>query len=338
MISIIIPIYNRENNLPQCIESILLQTYNDWELILVDDGSTDKSLEICKFYEKSDNRIRVIHKKNAGVSSARNAGLDSAKGKWIMFVDSDDFVSTNCLEELAKGKEYDLSFIGINRYNLDKNIERKMFSFNKSIIDFSKKDCSKLFIQYDLLAIGYPWGKLFKKSIIDSNSIRFNEQLNIHEDHLFYFDYLIHSKSAYLSDVQGYYYTYSSKIKTLTSVIPSYNSLLFASDQFMKRYPVLFAHIKLNNNKYIQRITTEYGIDTRRKAIYSMYFHNITKKERLSILKRESTVFKGSYQKYGYHPKFKKHLIILKITYTKWFSTRFKDLLLLSIYKRKNLI
>ncbi len=90
LISIIVPVYNAEKTLNRCVDSILQQTFTDWELLLINDGSKDLSGEICDQYGAKDKRIRVFHKENGGVSSARNVGLDNAKGEWITFVDSDD--------------------------------------------------------------------------------------------------------------------------------------------------------------------------------------------------------------------------------------------------------
>lgn len=99
-ISVIVPVYNVEKYLSRCIESILSQTFTDFELLLIDDGSTDRSGEICDEYAKKDTRIRVFHTKNRGVSAARNLGLDNAKGEWISFVDSDDWVENDYLKSL----------------------------------------------------------------------------------------------------------------------------------------------------------------------------------------------------------------------------------------------
>ena len=100
LISVIVPVYNTEKYLDRCIQSVLAQTYTNWELLLIDDGSTDSSGTICDQYAAEDNRIRVFHKENGGVSSARNLGLDNAKGEWITFVDSDDWVEPSMLKEL----------------------------------------------------------------------------------------------------------------------------------------------------------------------------------------------------------------------------------------------
>ena len=91
-ISVIIPVYNAENYVSRCIESVLAQTYNDWQMILVDDGSKDKSLEICQKYADADNRISVMHQENAGPGIARNAGIAEASGSYVVFIDSDDYI------------------------------------------------------------------------------------------------------------------------------------------------------------------------------------------------------------------------------------------------------
>ena len=101
-ISIIIPVYNSENTLRRCIDSVLNQTFTDFECLLIDDGSKDRSGEICDEYAQMDSRVRVFHKENGGVSSARNVGLDNARGEWITFCDSDDTVTAEWLQNAAR--------------------------------------------------------------------------------------------------------------------------------------------------------------------------------------------------------------------------------------------
>lgn len=115
-LSIIIPIYNRENTLARCLNSILSMKMNDYEVLMVDDGSTDGSGDICKEYEHLDNRFHYYNKKNGGVSSARNFGLSKSSGLWITFVDSDDFVQANHFECLNDGQseQYDFLMTGVN--------------------------------------------------------------------------------------------------------------------------------------------------------------------------------------------------------------------------------
>ena len=107
MVSVIVPIYNSEKYLKRCVDSILSQTFSDFELLLVDDGSTDGSGSICDEYSVKDSRVRVFHKENGGVSSARNLGLDNARGEWITFVDSDDYLEESFLAELSVFEDVD---------------------------------------------------------------------------------------------------------------------------------------------------------------------------------------------------------------------------------------
>lgn len=333
-ISIIIPIYNSQSTISRCVESVIKQTLQDYEIILINDGSTDNSELICKEYSKLCNKIRFFTKKNGGVSQARNYGLQQSKGKYITFIDADDFVEKNYLEELYKGKDYDLSFVNIIKYNLDKQQKDRTIikSFTTHSIKISDKNTEDLIIENDLLAIGYPWGKLFKKEIIDLYNLRFNEQLSNHEDHLFYFDYLIHCRTIHLSNVICYNYTYSINSKSLTHIIPTYQTLLKASNEFINRYPYLLKYLNINKKSYIQRITGEYGLATRRVAVYALYYYKEPYKIRINFLKNESKTFNKLYIKYGYTPPFRKHMLIYKLICQQWIIPPIKDLILRIIY------
>lgn len=188
-ISVIVPVYNVEKYLTRCIDSILSQTFTDFELLLIDDGSTDNSGKICDEYAKQDSRIRVFHKENGGVSSARNLGLDNAKGNWICFCDSDDYVLPNWLYDfslhLNKNKSLVISgFISV--YKGQKTIcelapasLEDPIEINSFIIDYLEKK----YIQ------GYLWCKCFDKSIITANNIRFKD-FHLFEDANFVYSYL----------------------------------------------------------------------------------------------------------------------------------------------------
>lgn len=137
IVSIIVPVYNVEKYIDRCVHSLLSQTLENIEIILVDDGSSDNCPQICDNYANKDNRIKVIHKTNAGLGYARNSGLEVAKGKYVAFVDSDDFVSSNMYNELimlADKYNLDTVFCGYNYYNKDDDISRKVESEQLSII------------------------------------------------------------------------------------------------------------------------------------------------------------------------------------------------------------
>lgn len=194
-VSIIVPVYNVEKYLPTCIESILNQSYKNFELILVDDGSPDKSGDICDNYAKKDNRIKVIHQINSGVSKARNTGIDNASGEWILFVDSDDELTDNSLEcyisSIAESNEVDAIISGMKKIFVSDEKEAEFFTLENKT--FLKKDFEDMvsYIESKYL-FGFVWSRLFKNDIIKRNNIRFNERLASFEDRLFFLDYLAH--------------------------------------------------------------------------------------------------------------------------------------------------
>lgn len=188
LISVIIPVYNVESYLHQCIDSVLAQTYQDFELLLIDDGSTDGSGAICDAYAAKDARVQVFHKENGGVSSARNIGINNSTGEWITFVDSDDWIAKECLNILI-GKELqqtDSDFV-VASYLDVKVIKEEEKSFKFSEILSQKKFVEK----YPILPLySTPFAKLFKRSIIVDNNINFDITLNFAEDTIFILSYL----------------------------------------------------------------------------------------------------------------------------------------------------
>lgn len=190
MISIIVPVYNCIRSLARCIGSVQNQTLTDWELLLVDDGSTDGSGSLCDQVASSDNRIRVLHKSNGGVSSARNMGLEHAKGEYVMFCDSDDWVEPEWCEQLFLAAKENHGCQPIcNYYRSTENhetINRKeqCEDMNESI---AKKDFFSL-NRYELL--GIPWNKIYSRAILEENHIRFQSGLSLGEDLVFNLDYL----------------------------------------------------------------------------------------------------------------------------------------------------
>lgn len=199
LVSIIVPVYNAEKYLHRCIDSILAQTFTDWELLLIDDGSKDASGRICDEYAAKDERIRVFHKENGGVSSARNLGLDHAEGEWIAFVDSDDWVSKDYLEELVKHSDTDLvvaDFVIEGEENWNENLP---------VGKWQSKDLSGI-IENSIAWTRFvaPWCKLLKKSLIGQN--RFYVELTTQEDALFMFRYLCVVQNIQIIPNKGYHY------------------------------------------------------------------------------------------------------------------------------------
>lgn len=200
-ISVIVPVYNAERWLGRCVDSILAQTFTDFELLLVDDGSRDSSGAICDRYAASDPRVRVFHKPNGGVSSARNLGLDNARGTWITFCDSDDEMCPANLEDLAKFPQYDFR---ANHYRCNngewehQSLPDKNFDGNAEIAE-----CIATFFNY---YFRMPWDKRYRADIINKHNIRFNREITIGEDLIFNLEYLSYVGSISLSSYVGTIY------------------------------------------------------------------------------------------------------------------------------------
>ena len=181
-ISIIIPVYNVERYLRQCIDSILAQTFTDYELLLIDDGSPDGCPIICDEYAEKDDRIRVIHKSNGGISSTRNRGINEACGKWLIFLDSDDaWANPHCLQKLySYTKKLNLDLVRFEYQAVNEQLEHiEPRSYDKSNIE------GRVINNYELVYSGiseewFPWLYLLRKEII--GDLRFNEQITFQED------------------------------------------------------------------------------------------------------------------------------------------------------------
>lgn len=190
MLSVVIPVYNGERCIRRAIEGVLAQTYTNWELILVDDGSTDGTAAICDEYASA--RIRVIHQPNGGVSAARNAGIAAADGEYLAFVDADDIIERDYLANLAQGIGHDLIITGYC-YG-DEPYE--------STIECTSYDEAKLRGSLSRLLntdhFCFPWARLFRRSIIEEHHLRFDTRLRFAEDHVFNWSYLCHARSLYV--------------------------------------------------------------------------------------------------------------------------------------------
>lgn len=194
-VSVIVPVYNVEKYLDRCILSILQQSYNDYELILVNDGSRDNSAKICDSYAKLDERIVVKHQKNAGVSVARNTGLEVARGEYIVFVDADDYLEENCLEILIRCRKEHGAQLVCGSHILHKSLGRK----KKASYAFEIYDEIRLkerYLEFFNKVQHAPWGKLYERKVIEDNAIRFQEGIPMAEDSLFNLEYYEHINCA----------------------------------------------------------------------------------------------------------------------------------------------
>jgi len=205
--SIIVPVYNAAKYIRQCIESIIYQDYEDWELLLIDDGSNDESGVICDEYALRDNRIKVKHVNNGGASKARNLGLDIATGEYVWFIDADDWIENNSLSQLLIKVKTDIVFFGFKRIFSDGQISVCQIQPKGSDYYNDKYTTAidDLFLSSEAY-FGYSWNKLFKRDIIEKYRIRFNENLIIKEDEVFTFEYIRRISSLTISCATPYNY------------------------------------------------------------------------------------------------------------------------------------
>lgn len=201
-ISVIVPVYNVEKYLHRCIDSILTQTFTDFEVLLIDDGSKDSSGDICDEYAKKDSRVKVIHKVNGGVSSARNVGLNNAKGEWITFIDADDYIASDFFSVIDNN---DCDFI-IGQSQHFNSSGKYWYSERLSPQKVLSEEKKRGFLEHNLLwhIMRTPWGKFFKRDLIAS--IRFDEGMKVGEDTVFVHDYLLHCTNIAVVDSTTYYY------------------------------------------------------------------------------------------------------------------------------------
>lgn len=208
LVSIIVPVYNAEKYLGECLDSIINQTYTNLEIMLVDDGSKDKSGEICDQYAKKDNRIKVYHKPNSGVSKTRNYGLDHCTGEWVAFVDSDDYIEKDYIEHYL---EQDLTHFNVGGHN---SFRGKLDSIKR--VTFKEKRSYDLNHELNMLdvtpasaeinIIYHICSKLYNNIILQEHHIRFPENMILAEDCCFNIEYLKYCDHVTTNPYSGYYY------------------------------------------------------------------------------------------------------------------------------------
>lgn len=243
LISVIIPVYNVEKHIRECLDSVINQTYKNLEIILVENASTDLSGEICNEYAKKDSRIKVIHKKIKGVSDARNEGLDIAKGKYIMFLDADDYYEQNACERLLKEiKEKDADYVTANYIHITHDGKK----WNEPLFDVNVYDDFKLSIQdYKksfFVMNSVIWNKIFRREFIENNKLRFVSGA-IAEDAIFATFCYVHSdRGYYIKDVIYNYRQNEANVSISTSCTKEY------FENLNRSYKLIFDNFNETNN------------------------------------------------------------------------------------------
>lgn len=238
-VSIIVPVYNVEKCLDRCIKSLISQTYTNIEIILVDDGSTDTSSNMCDEWMKKDKRIVVIHKKNGGLSSARNAGLKIATSNYIQFVDSDDWIETNCTESLYNNlKKYDsdISLCGIIVTDEQNKKRMKWFEQEKC---FSREEAFNYLMENKIIT-SHAWNKLYKKEVLDGNEF---PEGKVYEDIRVMHKIFLSAKKISITD--KYLYNYYQRVNSITTNANMKNKL-----EYIEAFGVRYEFIKKYKPEY----------------------------------------------------------------------------------------
>lgn len=272
-ISIIIPVYNVEKMLRRCIDSVLRQKYQNYELLLIDDGSQDLSGVICDDYALRDSRIIVFHKENGGVSTARNLGIKKSLGQWLTFIDADDWVEPNYLSNIEDVNNADWIFAEW-RTIWDKVHLNEILEYQDKLDYSSRKEIDIIWNKMANLDIcRCPWGKFFKHSIIKENNILFDDDLHYGEDTVFNYQYLNYCQQIKLGNKPNAHYIFHQNEGTVAV------------------------------NKYK---CSAQGIISARKKVFDIYFergYNNTKFERLFFFNYTMIEKLYLYKKDDYHRK-----------------------------------
>ena len=286
MISIIVPVYNRKNTLNRCVESIVAQTYTEWELLLINDGSTDGSAEICNEWQDRDNRIRVFHKNNGGVSSSRNLGLREARGELVMFCDSDDSTEKNWCRDLLDVYLQNENCIPVCNYYEVNNDRREIHKQNLCMDSFMQISQKDFFELYCGGLFGTLWNKIFRKDVIEKNKISFRNHLQLGEDLIFIIEYckcisggfnyinlplyfysVNDSTSLSKRDDDRLYETYSEIFNELFAYLKSFDG---AFDKYRNRYNLsyFYAMNRVLGFAAMARLSSDNDHDRKKRAIF----------------------------------------------------------------------
>lgn len=299
-ISIIIPVYNVELYLASCLQSVSQQTFSDFEVWMIDDGSKDKSAEICDSFVLKDSRFHVIHKTNGGVSSARNLGIDKSEGEWICFVDSDDTIEPDYLQNLydeANGHPDTLIIQGFKK--LYSNGKKELLCFDDET--FSKDNMGVAFQERHLNRRGFICAKLYNRIILNKYHIRFHTQIHYAEDVMFMLAYICRIDKVRTIKGANYNYFIRSKSGSLSQRIYSFENEYACYETYLSYIHTIAQkfEIKEESLTYVYNVISEYLV---RRSIGALYQRETVKpkKERIRILKSitdEQILFLKNYYK-----------------------------------------
>lgn len=316
-VSIIVPVYNAQNSIRRCIESILNQDYKDIELIVVDDGSKDDSAKILDEFAIKDNRMIVIHKPNSGVSDTRNLAISKVTGEYIQFLDADDYIpldSTKSMVRAIEDNDVDLVVSDFYRVVGDK-LSKKGSISNDGVL--SRNEYAELMALSPAdFYYGVLWNKLYKTEIIKEHNIQMDKELSFCEDSIFNLEYLLHCKNIYTLQVPVYYYikTEGSLVSQNLNVSKIYN----AKTSVFKYYDSFFKEI-LSEKEYAKDrlLISRYLIAVAQDAIVNPLSLNTHKvgEESVTLYKQEVASLEPSSYAYYFNTIYERYLNTLALKY-----------------------
>lgn len=253
VVSVIVPVYNAEQYLKKCVNSIINQTYHNLEILLINDGSTDQSKSICEKYQRQDSRIKVISIENQGVSSARNLGIENASGYYITFADADDWLEIEEIYTMIENMicyEVDLSICNHYwNYENGRVFVNQSHSYLMNTIQFFKDVLDKNLFH------GFLWNKLFKMEIIKKNKIKFDTEISVFEDLKFVCDYAKYISSAYYDGRPFYHYLQRNSSALHLNKGKNYFSSITVCEYLIELYDgICKENVYLAKEKYIRTV------------------------------------------------------------------------------------
>lgn len=292
LVSIIVPVFNAEEYIDFCVESLVTQSYSNLEIILVNDGSIDSSAELCENWAMKDNRIHVLHQKNLGVSIARNRGIEYSSGKWIMFVDADDVINNELVENLVNTvieMNTKTACSDYKRFVNDDELQGEIKTETSTTIFVSAEELKKLRQGF------FCWGILFDKEILDNNCLRFDSELKNLEDVYFLSMYFLFVKNISYIKKKSYYYRITKgsitsncidvrwQINSWNKCLNAFNKYLIKKDLTADQYAsVLKVRRHCINNLWNECLSVNYGY---RESVMLMRNFTVIPFQRIGNLK-----------------------------------------------------
>ncbi len=311
IVSVIVPVYNGELTIKKCIDSILAQTLKEIEIIVINDNSTDSTLEILKSYKKKI--VLINNEENIGPAGSRNKGLAKAKGKYIGFVDADDYISEKMYQTMLDSMSDDVDLVCCSRYNIKGKDIKPVINETKAtdVKEFSKTS-------------SYTWDKLYRKSIIDDNNIYFPERYSYAEDFCFLMKYKFYSKKMVILEEPLYYYKYDS----FGSITNSYDEKIYDIIDALTDTVKFFQSKEAFEENYYELLLISAGFYVRRVKEFARFSNYKLKKE---FVRRFLNYFKN------YFPDYKRVVNTFGTDKNAFYRSSYSLMLMYIKYKEKRL-